>query len=281
MEIKSLVKNLVSVKQHERSLFIEEFLENNDISFNIQKYPNGKNIEVVKKGLNPDKEIIFFSHYDISNDTIEGANDNSSSVAIMLSVAKFIQNKEISCTVKIIFNDREEILGALLDKKVNADIFKSSEIINQVGSFQYLKNYINRENIKGIFDIELSGIGNTVFFAINSGNVECSAKLIDFLSLIAEKNDFNYIKIPFLASDMISIHTLGLNGIVLGAIPDYNADIFPVNHSKENNVNFIPSSWKNIHSVKDNYFAIQERSLNMIYNFVLLIINNAEFLERY
>jgi hypothetical protein len=279
MEFKSLVQSLVSVKSEDRPSFIEEYLSDNGIPFNILEFPDGRNIEVVKFSAKNAKEIIFFSHFDISKDTIEGANDNSSSVAIMLNVAKFIQEIDVGITVRIVFNDTEEILGALLNKEVNIDILKSQEIISKVGSFQYLKRFKKKDDILGIFDIELSGIGNSIFIAESSGLVNCSGFLIGFLCGLAKKNGINHMKIPFLSSDMISIHTIGIPGIVIGAIPGYEGLKYlkesSIQNGKENSGrDHFPSSWKNIHTSKDNFYAISEKSMKMVYDFIILIIKN-------
>ena len=277
MNIKFILKDLLEYPDNKRSFFIEEYLLNNNINFNVQKYPNGKNIEVVRFGKNPDKEVIFFSHYDIASSTKEGANDNSSAVAIMLKIATYLSNIECQYTIRIVFNDKEEILGALLNKSINTkDIEK---IITNVGSFYYLKNYNYKSKIVGVFNLELCGVGDSLYFANKSGSVSCDKVLLDFLSFVANKNNISYIEMSVLNSDMLSVYLNNLRGVVFGAISKIEGKLYAKNNINSQINEYLPSSWKNIHSNKDNFFTIQEKSLDLVYNFTVLIIKNIHKIE--
>jgi len=271
MEIKDIVKEIVKNKSRERIFFIEEYIKNLNVDFNILDYGKGKNIEFVKQSKNNDKDIIFFAHHDISKDTKEGANDNSSSVAVLLNTIKYLKNIEVDYNVRLVFNDKEEILGALLNK--NLDAQNISKIISNVGSFQYLKNFSKKENIIAVFNVELSGIGDIIYFATKSGLVTCDSKLINYMEYVCKKEKIEYAKIPVLNSDMISVHTLSKKGAVYGSIP--NGDIDILSKNPEGVIrDLIPSVWKNIHSLRDNIFAIQEKSLFNVYNFTTKLIDN-------
>lgn len=278
MKIKEILRELISNDRDNRASYIIDRIRNSNCQPNIFDTQNCKNIEFVKFG-KIDKDIIFFSHYDISKETIEGANDNSSSVAVLLKLVEYINAISPYYNIRIIFNDKEEILGALLNKNLNSkDLAK---IITNVGSFQYLKSFDNKSNILAIFNLELSGIGDTLYFATKSGLVNCDKRLIDFLEFICQKESMRYIKIPVLNSDMISIHTLSLNGVVFGAIPQHEAIIYSDRYKDTNYKDEIPSVWKNIHSNKDNYFSIQERALSNVYNLTTKIIENLESLSKF
>lgn len=263
---------------NERCNYIIKFLDNLKVNYNILKYQYGCNIEYIKYGKNSDKELIFFAHYDVYTDSFEGANDNTSSVAILLNIIDFISNYDCLYTVKIVFVDKEEIIGALLNTQINQKNFDS--IIQMTGSYQYLKNYKNKDNIVSIFNLELSGIGDSIFFAKNSGFVSCDKNMLNFLKIISNNYDFKFVEIPFLASDMISIRTTGFNGVVYGAIPEFEGIKYNEKYLSTNNNDYLPISWKNIHSKRDNIFTIQEKSLQMIYKFTILIIKNLDLIKQ-
>ncbi len=278
MDIKSIVKEICELSHNKRIEYIIKFLRQNNITHNVYKYQTGINIDVIKKGKIKEKEIIFFAHHDIANKSIEGANDNVSSVAVMLSIVEFLYFFEPYYTIKVVFNDKEELLGALLSS--NNSIQKIEKIIENVGSFHYLKSIKERQNILGVFVLELSGIGDSLYFANKSGNVNCDKKLNEYLCHIANEKKINYLDIPILSSDMISINTLGFNGTVIGAIPyiegkNYLNDIDKHGLSKD----IYPHVWKKNHTSMDNYFSIQEKSLDMVYDFVVEIIKNIENID--
>lgn len=267
MDIKEIVSSIIKSKN--RVDYIKEFLKNNNINFKEISYQFGINIEVTING-EKDKEIIFFAHYDISTYTDEGANDNTSSVAVLLALLLYLRDKKFLYTIKIVFNDKEEVVGGIIHNNISNE--KLINIIEKIGSFDYLKHHTNKEKNIGIFILELSGIGDSIFISKNSGKINCSNKLIEFTLNVAKNNNFNHIVIPVPYSDMVSVHTLNYNGVVIGTIPYYEA----LNYS--NNKENYPSVWKNIHSKKDNIFTIQEKSLNLMLNFVICLIENFKLL---
>ncbi len=279
MTIKSIVKEICETKPEKRIEFIISFLRMNNIFFNIHKFHSGINIEVVRKGQDTSHEIIFFSHHDIFYNISEGANDNTSSVAVMLGIIQFLYFFEPKYTIRIVFNDNEEILGGLLFKSVSKNEIES--IIENSGSFQYLKNFEKKENILGVFILELSGIGDSIYVATRSGNIKCDEKLNDFLCNIAGCNNYKYLKIPIALTDMISIGTLGIKGTVFGAIPFLDGKNY-MDRINNKNINYelYPYVWKKNHTDKDNFYSIQERSLDLIHNFIVQMIKNLDFFEK-
>lgn len=282
MKIKEIVKDLCTKHSKKRVDFIKDFLTYHHIAFNELKYNNITNIEVCLEGITKDEEVIFFAHHDISSQTKEGANDNSSSVAVMLNVLLSLKKSPPHYTIKIIFNDTEEILGGLLNQNIPRE--QMIQIITNAGSYQYLKRHNNFKKIKAVFILELSGIGDAIFIADRSGMIECSQQLNFYLNDLARKKNYNYINIPILSSDMVSVKTFGLNGTVYGAIPVYQAKNFLNIINKQQNkyqftTDIMPSSWNNIHTTRDNIFAINEKALLLINNFTLDIIKNISLLK--
>ena len=279
MEIKSIVKDICEIGSKKRVEFIIDFLRQNNITHNIYKYLDGINIEVIRKGKNKNKEIVFFAHHDIYNNSIEGANDNSSSVAVLLTVVKFLYFYEPYYTINIVFNDYEELIGGIFSYKNSK--YKIDKIIKKIGSFQYLYKKISLRKTYIIFILELSGIGNCLYFANKSGNIKCDSKLNKFLEDIAKILDFKYLNIPISLSDIVTTNYFGIRGTVFGSIPyiegkNYLNELNKKDFSKD----IYPPVWKRNHTSMDKYYSIQEKSLTMIHKFVVEIIKNINLIEK-
>lgn len=273
MEIKSIVKDICEAGTGKRVEYIINFLRENNINHNIIKYLDGLNIEIVKKGININKEIIFFAHHDVYNNSIEGANDNSSSVAVLLNIAKFLYFYKPYYTINIVFNDYEELIGGIFSLNNSKD--KIDKIIKKIGSFQYLNKKISLKKSYIAFIVELSGIGDSLYFADKSGNISCDHKLNVFLENIAKNLNFKYLNIPISLSDIISSNYFGIKGTVFGSIPyiegrNYINELNNKGFSKD----IYPHVWKKNHTSMDKYYSIQEKSLNMVFDFLVEIIRN-------
>jgi len=247
MEIKSIVKDICENTKEKRVEYIINFLRENNITHKIQKYTDGINIEIVKKGKNTNKEVIFFAHHDIYDKSIEGANDNSSSVAILLSIAKFLYFYIPYYTINIVFNDNEELIGSIFSLKNSKE--KKEAIIKKIGSFQYLNKKIVLKKFYIAFVLELSGIGDSLYFSSKSGNIECDIKLNQFLNTIAKNLNINHLNIPISLSDIIAINYFGIKGTVFGSIPyiegkNYLSDLNKKGFCKE----IYPHVWKKNHT---------------------------------
>ncbi len=278
MEIKSIVKEICEAGNGKRVNYIINFLKQNNIIHKIDKYNDGTNIEIVKKGKNNNKEIIFFGHHDVYNNSIEGANDNTSSVAILLSLAKFLYFYKPYYTINIVFNDYEELIGGIFSMKSSHEKVKA--ILNKIGSFQYVKKNIQKKKSLITFILELSGIGDCIYIANRSGNIECDKKLNIFLEGLANKLNLNHLTIPISLSDIIAIDYFGIKGTVFGSIPYFEGKNYLNNINKEGfSKEIYPHVWKKNHTSMDKYYSIQEKSLNMIYNFTVEVIKNIEKID--
>src|SRR4030042_5465289 len=102
MEIKEIVTEICKEPSNKRAAYIQSFLEKNSIFYTLQDFKFGKNIETVKNGTINDKEIILMSHYDIYNPASESANDNSSSVAILLKLAQYFKKNTPKYTTSLV-----------------------------------------------------------------------------------------------------------------------------------------------------------------------------------
>ncbi len=265
MDVMEILRKLTLTGAENRASFIENFLSTNSIKFSSLEFHNGKNIEVVIPGKNREREALFFAHYDISKHTKEGANDNSSSVAILL---KIITDKirETQLTIRIVFTDREEDIGALLSKNISFENIKN--IVTNIGSFDYLKNHCDRSKIAALFNIEMSGIGDTIFLSNKSGNVLCDKGMISKLELIAFKNSKKTTLVNLPYTDILSSHILSIKGVAIGVVP--LDDAIKIKTDREH----LPSIWKNNHTIYDSFSLIKKESLLLIIDFIKLIVKN-------
>jgi len=275
MEIKEIVTEICREPSNKRAAYIQSFLEKNSIFYTLQDFKFGKNIETVKNGTINDKEIILMCHYDTYNPASESANDNSSSVAILLKLAQYFKKNTPKYTTSLVFNDNEEILGGL---SAYSDSIKDVQsILDKSGSYYYLNNHHNKEKILFVIILEMSGIGDSIFIASNSGNFLCNSLINEFCTETAKNFSFLYNVMPVLQSDYISIHIMKLKGTVIGAIPYYDAKTYIENYKKYGfKKDIYPHTWKKNHTSMDKVSSIQEKSLQMIFNYLIKMINNFE-----
>ncbi len=276
MEIKEIVAEICRQPFNKRSSYIQNFLEKNSIFYTLQDFKSGINIETVKNGTVKDMEIILMSHYDVYNKAAENANDNSSSVAVLLKLAEYFKKNTPKYKISMVFNDNEEILGGL--SAYSDSINDVQSILDKSGSYYYLKNHHNKEKILFVIILEMSGIGDSIFIASNSGNFICNGLINEYCAEIARSNKFLYNVMPVLQSDYISASILKLKGTVIGAIPYYDAKTYIENYKKYGfKKDIYPHTWKKNHTSMDKVFSIQDKSLRMIFNYLINLINNFEY----
>ena len=276
MELKEILTKISSQKRNNRLNEIKNILTFLDINFSTQSYKYGENIVISFAG-KIDKDVIFFAHHDISSNSREGANDNTSSVAVVIKVAQYLKNTSPLYNINIILNDNEEMLGALLNKKLK--IPQIEKVIHYIGSYNYLKS-VYKDKVAAIFDLELSRIGDSIYIPNKSRNVLCSQNLINYLKNICGLSNNIYFEIPVMDTDMISVRTTGLNGVVFGAIPQFEAlHYYNELPSKKGDLSIMPANWKNIHTNRDTICSIQEKSLKMVYDFIVVLISNLDLLN--
>ena len=264
MKIKEILCELIAFGRN-RTQYISEYLTSLGLAVDVQEYlPGHKNIEFVTSNDKAKQDIIFFVHHDISLKTREGANDNTSSVAVLLALAKSIRGKAFPYNVRLVFTDNEELLGAL-SPSTTAE--KLQQIMPHVGSFMYLSKFPDKKNIRHIIVMELSGIGDSIYVASQSGNVMTDVSLNKKLLDIAERNNFQSVQLKLPSTDMLSVKVFGVSGTVIGAIPYYQAQNYVMQGK------MFPAVWQNIHSEKDNQFAIQEKALEMMKDFLVCLLN--------
>lgn len=256
MTIKKLVYDMSMLPYKKRPYFIINYLESKNIMFNIQKFNGFRNIEVVFPG-KFEKSILFSAHFDISTNTIQGANDNTSSVAVLLTLCDILknQNYQLNKTVRILFNDNEELLGSFY----TPDILKSKlkDIINNTGMYNYMK--VNHTLIEESYILELSGYGDSFFVANKSGGIKTDVELNMKIYHYTNENCF-FLSTP--STDHItSFFFDNLKSTVVGKINSNEAENWK-NYKKK------PLSWERIHTKNDTIDYINENSLLSMLNLI-------------
>ncbi len=262
MQLKTIVENIINRNRtiKGRVEYIVDYLEALNIQVKRHHYKHCENIECFFGNKDSSEEIIISAHHDISLKTNYGANDNTSSVALLLKLANWLRSNECKYNVRLLFNDNEELLGALNGSKITRELLCS--IMPNVGSYLYLRDMPDRTRVKHIIILELCGIGDGIYIANKSGNTTCDQLLCDKLFSIGEKNKYNMVRVTIPSTDMISVGTFKMSATVVGAIPYYQA----CNYSSDNEK--VPAVWKNIHSDKDNLFAINDKALQMCFTYL-------------
>jgi Zn-dependent M28 family amino/carboxypeptidase len=259
----NIYQHLIRIAKSERSqrlAAITNILNEQNIPYRVQNFDSGKNIIITFSGRS-DLDMIFMAHHDIASGTMQGANDNTASVAILIALSEWLKTQNLHYNIHIALTDHEERIGAMLSENVsNEDRFR---IITSVGSYQLLKTF-SPARVRAVINLEMSGIGDKLFFAESSGNVPCSASLNSRLAEAADILHIPHSSIKISNSDLLSVHVRKMCGTVIGALPS------------SENVKFgsydIPKEWATMHSPQDTVDKIDTDSMNMILNFLKQII---------
>jgi hypothetical protein len=170
--MKNLLKQIALPSTEKRAKVIMNFLKRNHYLFRIQKINNSDfNIivdinEKCKENFEvSDDKLILTAHYDVVPNST-GANDNGSSIVILLKLLKKIKNQPI----KVIFFTGEERGGT--------------------GSSFYSKTVKEKEKYTAI-NLDVCGCGNQIVVVNNIKNNNSKA-----YNLYSRKNKFNIMTAP-------------------------------------------------------------------------------------
>ncbi len=261
----NIYQHLIRIAKSERSqrlTVITNILDEQNIPYRVQNFDSGKNVIITFSG-RCDLDMIFMAHHDIASDTVQGANDNTASVAILIALAEWLKTENLHYNIHIALTDHEERIGAMLsDNVTNEDRFR---IITSIGSYQLLKTF-SPTRVKAVINLEMSGIGDKIFLADSSGNVPCTQTLNDMLADIAASQNIPTCRTAISNSDLLSVHIRKMHGTVIGAFPSRNKVKFGSFD--------IPSQWATMHSPQDTIDKIEPETLEMMERFVKGIIKN-------
>ena len=148
-----IVQNLENKSDTERFKFIIDFLEENEISYDIQYYKTGSNIIVGKNNEKTEKPFIgVSSHFDVYPNSA-GANDNATAIAICLDILmriKYEKEKDTNFLEKLPF----DIRVFFFDEEENG-LKGSRAYVQEFGRWE-----IKRGEMLGLINLEMLGQGD-------------------------------------------------------------------------------------------------------------------------
>lgn len=143
MRLMDYVVRLEGKSDEERKNIIINTLKSLHCDFSLEKYKTGENI-IFEIG-NGKQEILATTHYDVMTGS-PGANDNASSISVILDVYRRLKKVKLNNKIRmIIFDDEEPVY----------------DLRGCFGSRQYIKKH-GLGNIIAVYNLELCGMGDVV-----------------------------------------------------------------------------------------------------------------------
>jgi hypothetical protein len=264
------VRILEGKKSHERGNEILCIIEDMGIKPLIQtcRWTRSKNI-IVDFGTEPQQNYTLFSaHYDVIKGS-PGANDNASSVAVLLGLCNKLRNRQKG--VRIVFFDREE-------SWLRTPIIS----LGLLGSLSYVFK-ADLRHLETVYNIEFCGQGDYLAIwpvkgkEIHLGAVRQVEKVASSLGLPCKTAHIPWV---FLSSDHLSFRLRGIpNAITLSLLPSGK---IPVLERLIEDLSLIklvtggkprlPEPLKHIHSIEDTSSRLDEGSLELMLSLVLRLI---------
>lgn len=162
--------------------FHKEYTRNLIITFNPQIIKN---------------RIVFSAHYDIVNGST-GANDNGSSIVILLELARYLKEKNTNLPVDIVFFDKEEC--------------------GSKGCSAFINEY--KENIKVAINLDVCGCGENVVILDECKDIDIPFDIINK----AKENGFIFTDL-FPYGDARMMSEKGVNNISISVFPNKDTEI--------------------------------------------------------
>ncbi len=156
MNLLKTVQNLENKTDEQRYDFIINFLEENEIKYQIHNYKTGKNIIVkTNEDDNSDKPYIgISSHFDVVPNS-GGANDNATSIAVCLDILMRIKN-DVKQNPAFLENLAFDIRVFIFDEEER----------NLLGSRAYIMEFgrqeIRKGKLIGLINLEMLGQGDKI-----------------------------------------------------------------------------------------------------------------------
>lgn len=162
--------------------FHKEYTRNLIISFNSQ---------IIKD------RIILSAHYDIVNGSM-GANDNGSSIVILLKLAKYLKEKNTKLPIDIVFFDKEEC--------------------GSKGCSDFIDEY--KEKIKVAINLDVCGCGENIVILDECKDSDIPLNIINK----AKENGFIFTDL-FPYGDARMMSEKGVNNISISVFPNKDTEI--------------------------------------------------------
>lgn len=181
MNLLKTVQNLENKTDQERFEFIINFLQENEIKYQIHTYKTGKNIIIkTNEDDNSDKPYIgISSHFDVVPKS-GGANDNATSIAVCLDILIRIKN-EVKQNPSFLENLAFDITVFIFDEEER----------NLLGSRAYVMEFgrqeIRKGKLIGLINLEMLGQGDKIALW-NLDDNEPAGKVLETLEKTAKEN---------------------------------------------------------------------------------------------
>lgn len=272
------VRMLEGKSDSERRNMLIEILhsEGHDCYREEYKIFGRKGVNVVLVFGEGNRDILATAHYDCAKNS-PGANDNASSVSVLLDLSKRLKSYRPKNRIKIVFFDAEEPVGMRW----------------RLGSTAYIREHgIN--NLIGVYNLELCGMGDTVGIWPVTKESEGSLALSNLRQTLEEKG-YAYReagKLPFFHSDHTSFRKAGFNGAFsLSVVPHDDMEAIrkfaESYHSKAGMVIMwylgklglrfkIPLMFQHYHSPEDKSDYLSEEALRLMSDVIYYAITNLD-----
>lgn len=252
MNLLQTVQNLENKTDEERFEFIINFLQENEIKYQIHNYKTGKNI-IIKTNENEETNkpyIGISSHFDVVPNS-GGANDNATSIAVCLDILMRIKN-EVKQNPAFLENLAFDIRVFIFDEEER----------NLLGSRAYIMEFGRQEirtgKLIGLINLEMLGQGDKLALWNLNDNEE-AGKLLQTLEKTAKQN---------------SIFTKRFDKIVTNS-----ADHVSFRHAKLQDAFTITCISQKDIDISYQYYEAQERGESFFR--LAEIINQAPIFEHY
>ncbi len=213
-----------------RRLAIEKILKDNNINFQII----GNTTKNIVVSFNPSNEkLVIGAHYDAF---YYGANDNASACCMLLNLTLDLKNTTKS--IDFVFFDKEEAGG--------------------IGSREYI-NIVGRNNIKGMINLDMCGLGNNILLTYNKIN-KLSFDFNCMEDIVSDKKAIVLKQLPF--GDYNNFVSNNIQSIFIINSTDRDKDWF------KGNTSFYPDFAKTMHQITDTVDTVNLLGIENIYMFI-------------
>ena len=258
-----------------RGIEVQAALEAMGINAEIQerRFPRTTNLVVDFTRDPSERRLLFSAHYDVIKNR-PGANDNASSVAVLLGLCQ--QLKNVRAPVRVVFFDREEAW-------LRTPFVK----LGLLGSLYYVfRNDLH--NIEAVYNLEFCGQGDSLsIWPVKGKKRNVLAVKIAEKAAATLKMEVRLAHVPWLllSSDHLSFRLRGVsNSITLSLLP---SDQLPVLEQFVSNLHVLkllfghrptmPGVLFRVHKDSDVSSRLSEDSLKLMLSLIVGIIQSYDF----
>ncbi len=272
------VKIFEGKKSSERREALTRLLNSEGHTYLTEEYEilGRKGVNIVVPFGEGSRDILVTAHYDCVRNS-PGANDNASSVSVLLDLARRLRTYKVNNKIKIIFFGDEE----------------PEKLTWLVGSTAYVKAH-GIDNLIGVYNLELSGCGNMVAIWPVTKEVADEPVLNNLRQTLTQKG-YAYGeagKLPFFNSDHAPFRRAGFKGaFTLSLIPSQDEEAirkFAQGHVSKLNIMFgawlkkigrepkLPLLFQRYHSPEDKSLYLEERALQLMADVIYSAVTNLD-----